>query len=70
LSGMDKLPTAIDEAERAGFDLSVMDESLSHTYEERAVHHQRALDLALEMERAGQQLRERPQPTASAPVRR
>jgi len=54
---MAEISTAIDEAERAGFDLSLIEESLSYSYEQRAVHHQRALDLALEMERAGRQLR-------------
>jgi hypothetical protein len=63
-------PTAIYEAERAGFDLSLIEESLSYSYEQRAVHHQRALDLALEMEKAGQQLRERSQSTATASLRR
>jgi hypothetical protein len=67
---MDEPLTAIQEAERAGFDLSLLEESLSYSYEERAVHHQRALDLALEMEKAGRQLRERSQSTSSAFVRR
>lgn len=62
--------SAIDDAERAGFDLSLIEDSLSYSYEERAVQHQHALDLALEMEKAGQQLRERSQSTAPAPVRR
>jgi hypothetical protein len=60
---------AIDEAERAGFDLSLIEESLSYSYEERAVRHQEALNLALEMERAGRLLRERDQPTTTASVR-
>jgi hypothetical protein len=63
---MAEILTAIDEAQRAGFDLSLIEESLSYSYEQRAVHHQRALDLALEMERAGRQLRERSQSTAPA----
>jgi hypothetical protein len=67
---MDKPLTAFEEAERAGFDLSLLEESLNYSYEERAVHHQRALDLALEMERAGRQLRERSRPTSSASMRR
>jgi hypothetical protein len=45
--------TAILEAERAGFDSSLIEESLALSHEQRAVQHQRALDLALEMERAG-----------------
>lgn len=60
----------IEEAERAGFDLSLIEESLSYSYEQRAVHHQAALNLALEMEKAGRQLRERDQPTTSASLRR
>jgi hypothetical protein len=68
LSGMGEPLTAIEEAERAGFDLSLLKESLNYSYEQRAVNHQRALDLALEMERAGRQLRERSQSTPSASV--
>ncbi len=52
---------AIEEAERAGFDLSLIDQSLSLSYEQRALQHQAALDLLLEMERAGQKLRDRDQ---------
>ena len=37
----------IEEAERAGFDMSLIDESFSYSYEERALHHQAALNLAL-----------------------
>jgi hypothetical protein len=51
--------TAIEDAETAGFDLSLMDASLSHSYEKRAIQHQEALNLALELERAGRQLRDR-----------
>jgi hypothetical protein len=60
----------IEEAERAGFDLSLVDESLSYTYEQRALHHQAALNLALEMESVGRRIRDRHQPTASASLRR
>jgi hypothetical protein len=60
----------IEEAERAGFDLSLIEESLSYSYEQRALHHQAALNLAIEMERAGRQLRDRDQSTASASLRR
>jgi hypothetical protein len=45
--------TAIEDAEKAGFDLSLMDASLSYSYEKRAIQHQEALNLALELERAG-----------------
>lgn len=60
----------LEEARRAGFDLSLIDESLALSYDERARQHQAALDLALELERAGRQLRERTQPAAAAPLRR
>ena len=60
----------IEEAERAGFDLSLIDESLSYSYEQRALHHQAALNLALEMENAGRRIRDRHQPTPSASLRR
>jgi hypothetical protein len=49
---------AVQEAELAGFDLSLVDESLRCTYEQRALQHQAALELALELEKAGQQLRD------------
>ena len=60
----------IESAEAAGVDLSLIDDSLSRSYEERAVQHQEALNLALEMERAGNELRERHQSTSSASLRR
>jgi len=60
---------AIEEAERAGVDLSLIDESLGYSYEERAIHHQRALNMALEFERAGRELRERSQQPAAVSVR-
>ena len=61
---------ALESAEAAGVDLSLIDDSLSRSYEERAIQHQEALNLALEMERAGNELRERYQSPASAPLRR
>jgi hypothetical protein len=67
---MSPSPNAIKAAECAGVDLSLIDESLSYSYEQRAVHHQEALNLALELERVGRELRERYQPPASAPLRR
>jgi hypothetical protein len=63
-------PTAIEEAERAGFDMSLIDESLRLSHEQRALQHQEALNLALELESAGRKLRERPEPPDSAAVRR
>lgn len=62
--------TAIEEAERAGVDLSLIEESLGYSYEQRAVYHQEALNLALELERAGRELRDRNQSPVSAPLRR
>jgi len=67
---MSARPNAIEEAERAGFDMSLVDESLSLSYEQRALQHQEALNLALELERAGRELRERPEPSDPAAVRR
>jgi hypothetical protein len=51
-------PTATEIAEAAGFDTSLIRENLALSYEERVVQHQAALDLMLEMERAGQRLRD------------
>jgi hypothetical protein len=67
---MSTTSTAIEDAEKAGFDLSLMDASLSYSYEKRALQHQEALNLALELERVGRQLRDRPQPPSAAPLRR
>jgi hypothetical protein len=44
--------TACEEAERAGIDLSLIEISLSYSYDQRALQHQAALELALELERA------------------
>jgi hypothetical protein len=63
-------PSAVEEAERAGFDLSLIEESLGLTYDQRAIQHQQALNLALELERAGRELRERPESADPAAVRR
>ena len=61
---------AIKEAERAGFDLTLVDESLRRSSEQQAVQDQEALTLALALEQAGKQLRDRPQSPAAAPLRR
>lgn len=47
----------IEDAVRAGFDLSLIEESLGYSHEKRLLQHQAALDLVLEMERAGRYLR-------------
>lgn len=49
----------IEEAERAGFDLSLIEESLSYSYEQRALQHQAALNLAIEMQSAGRETQKR-----------
>jgi hypothetical protein len=67
---MSTRPNAIEEAELAGFDLSLIEDSLSLSYDQRAIQHQQALDLALELERAGRELRERSEPADSATLRR
>lgn len=60
---------ASQQAEFAGFDLSLMEENLQCSPERRALQHQEALSLALELERAGRELRERTQPAPAAPHR-
>ena len=50
---------AIEAAVRAGIDLGLVDDNLRLTHEQRALQHQAALDFALEVERAGQDLHER-----------
>ena len=67
---MDEPLNALLEAERAGFDSSLIAESFTLSYEQRAIQHQRALELALEMERAGRVMREQPQSIAAASLRR
>ena len=62
--------SAIEEAEQAGFDSSLIDANLSYSYEKRALLHDAALELALEMEKAGRQLRGESQLINSAPLRR
>jgi hypothetical protein len=54
---MTRHPSAIEEAERAGFDLSLIDANLSYSREKRVLLHDQALALALEFERVGRQLR-------------
>lgn len=49
---------AIQKARQAGFDLSLIDEALRCTYEQRALQHQEALNLALELEIVGEELRD------------
>jgi hypothetical protein len=49
---------AIEDAERAGFDMRLIDANLSYSYEQRVSHHDEALNLILELERAGYQVDE------------
>ncbi|MCP5327809.1 MAG: hypothetical protein R3E75_09880 [Steroidobacteraceae bacterium] len=49
--------TALEEAELAGIDLSLIEVGLDYSYDQRALQHQAALELALELERVGRQLR-------------
>lgn len=51
------MSTAVEEAERAGIDMSLIETSLGYSYDKRAMQHQAALELALELERIGRQLR-------------
>jgi hypothetical protein len=51
--------TATELAEAAGFDVSLIWENLALSYEQRVIQHQAALDLVLEMERAGQILEQK-----------
>jgi len=51
--------TPAQQAEAAGFDLSLVEESLRLTPQQRLLQHQAALELVLAMERAGNELRER-----------
>jgi hypothetical protein len=48
--------TATEIAEASGFDMSLIGESLALSHEQRILQHQAALDLMLELERAGQRL--------------
>ena len=50
--------TATEIAEAAGFDIRLIRESLELSHEKRVLQQQAALDLMLEMERAGQKLRD------------
>ena len=45
------------EAEKAGIDLTLLPETLRLSYTDRVEQHQRALNLMLELQRAGRQIR-------------
>jgi hypothetical protein len=57
---------AIKEAERAGFDMSLVDASLMLTPEQRARQHDQALTLVLEFDRIRSERSEQPQPITPA----
>jgi hypothetical protein len=59
--------TASEEARHAGIDLSLIEVSLGYSYDKRALQHQTALELALELERIGRELHGATQPTDRAP---
>jgi hypothetical protein len=58
---------AFKRAELAGFDMSLIDEASRLSPEQRVIQHQAALDLALELERAGRGRRERAE-SAYSPI--
>lgn len=66
---------AIEAAERSGIDLSLVEESLRLTPEQRAIQHQTALEMALQLEAAYQMTMSKrrndgTQQVAAAPLRR
>jgi hypothetical protein len=58
-----KSNVALIEAEKAGFDLSLVEASLMVSHEERAKQHDQALSLVLEFDRIRQNRNEQSQPT-------
>jgi len=65
---MQEPSTAAEIARRAGIDLGLLADNLRLSHEQRVLQHQDALNLALELERVGQDLRER-SATAAASAR-
>jgi hypothetical protein len=60
---------AVDTAERAGIDISLIEQSLRLTPEQRAREHQRALEMALQLQAAYQtSLSKRDDGTQSTPA--
>ena len=53
----------VEEAERAGFDLGLIEDNLNLTCEQRAIQHDRALALVLEIDRQREKLYAHAQPT-------
>ena len=50
---MEQADQALEDARRAGIDLDLLDSNLALTYEERALRHESALELVLELREAG-----------------
>jgi hypothetical protein len=50
---MDNPAQALEEARRAGIDLSLLDSNLALTYEERVLRHESALELVWALKEAG-----------------
>jgi hypothetical protein len=63
---MQDLSHAIEDAERAGFDLTLVDESLRLTHEERARQHDQALALVLEFDRIRDERNAKPESSVAA----
>ena len=47
---------AVEEAARAGFDLGLIEDNLNLTYEQRAIQHDRALALVIELKHLREKL--------------
>jgi hypothetical protein len=56
---------AIEEAEKAGFDLSLVDSNLALSLEERLLRHDSALELATALRAAGAAMYATPAPAAA-----
>ena len=60
----------IETAEQAGLDLSLVDENLRLSPEQRVLQHEAALNLVLQMEAAGRQLRNADLVATTTPLQR
>jgi hypothetical protein len=70
LRAMSKASISMEEAARAGFDVSLIEANLSYSYEKRVLLHDAALELALECERAGRRFRGEAESAPPVPLRR
>ena len=61
--------TAVETAKLAGIDISLIEENLRLTPEQRALQHDGALEVVLAMEAAGRKLRDAAEPPHTTPVR-